>query len=120
MFWTSERTLSEGHSSLVAHTSSYALSSNLFISRQCRAVPRGLCAILINALKLSANQQEVGDGLFQNIVKDLGKESREGLTDALREFIKVDNERALDVGSVSRGTRTFQVRKPKVPEGARM
>ena len=50
---------------------------------------------MINALKLLAKQQELGDGLLQNIVKDLGKESRRGLTDGLREFIKVDNEHAL-------------------------
>ena len=36
---------------------------------------------------------------------------------ALREFIKVDNERVLDVGSLRRSTSTFQVQKPKVPEG---
>ena len=34
-----------------------------------------LCANLINALKLLANQQEDGDGLLQNIVTNLGKES---------------------------------------------
>ena len=34
-----------------------------------------------------------------------------------REFIKVDNERALDVGALRQGTGTFQVRKPKAPEG---
>ena len=34
------------------------------------AVRQGLCANLINALKLLANQQEDGDGLLQNIVKD--------------------------------------------------
>ena len=62
---------------------------------KAHAVPQGLCANLINALKLLANQQEDGDGLLQNIVKNLGKESRRGLTDGLREFIKVDNERAL-------------------------
>ena len=78
---------------------------------------RALCANLINALKLLANQQEDGDGLLQNIVTNLGKESRRGLTDGLREFSKVDNERALDVGSLRWGTGTFQVRKPKVPEG---
>ena len=78
---------------------------------KAHAVPQGLCANWINVLKLLANQQEDGDGLLQNIVKDLGKESREGLTNGLREFIKVD------VGSLIRGTRTFQVRKPKVPEG---
>ena len=31
------------------------------------AVPQGLCANLINALKLLANQQEDGDGLLQNM-----------------------------------------------------
>ena len=35
----------------------------------------------------------------------------------MREFINVDNERALDVGSIRRGTGAFKVRKPKVPEG---
>ena len=30
--------------------------------------------------------------LLQNIVKDLCKESRKGLTDGLREFIRIDNE----------------------------
>ena len=43
---------------------------------------RAFCANLISALKLLANQQEDGDGLLQNIVKDEGKESRKGLTDA--------------------------------------
>ena len=38
-------------------------------------------------------------------------------TDGLREFIEVDNERALDVGALRRGTGTLQVRKPKVLEG---
>ena len=54
---------------------------------------------MINAIKLLANQQEDGDGLLQNNVETLGKESRKGLTDGLREFNKVDNERALHVGS---------------------
>ena len=83
---------------------------------KAHAVPQGLCANLINALKLLANQQEDGYGFLQNIVKNLGKESRRGLTDGLREFIQVDNERALDVGAPRRGTGTFQVRKPKVPD----
>ena len=84
---------------------------------KAHAVPEGLCANLINALKLLANQQEDGDGLLQNIVEDLGEESRRSLTDGLLEFIKVDNERALDVGAVRRGTGTFKVRNPKAPEG---
>ena len=84
---------------------------------KAHAAPQGVCANLIHVLKLLANQQEDGDGLLQNIVKNLGKESRRGLTDGLREFIKVDNERALDVGALRRGTGTFQVRKPKALEG---
>ena len=66
------------------------------------AVHQGLCANVMNALKLLANQQENGDGLLQNVVKDLGEESRKGLTDGLREFIKIDSERALGVGYLDR------------------
>ena len=73
---------------------------------KAHAVPQGLCANLINALKLLANQQEDGDGLLHTIVKNLGKESRRGLTDDLREFIKVDMGRTLDVGALRRGTGT--------------
>ena len=40
-------------------------------------------------------------------MKELGKESRKGLTNGVRAFIKVDTERALDVGSLSRGTRNI-------------
>ena len=66
---------------------------------KAHVVPQGLCANLINALKLLANQQEGGDGLLQNILTNLGKGSRKGLTDGLRDFIRVDNERAMDVGA---------------------
>ena len=61
--------------------------------------------------------QEDGDGLLQNIVTNFGMGSRKGLTDGLREIIKVENERALDVGPPRRGTGTFKVRKPEAPEG---
>ena len=40
---------------------------------KAHAVPQGLCANLINALELLANQQEDGDGLQQNIATNLGK-----------------------------------------------
>ena len=86
---------------------------------KAHAVPQGLCANLVNALKLLANQQEDGDGLLQNFAKDLGKESRKGLTDGVREIIKIDNERVFDVGALRRGTGTFKVLKPKAPEGCR-
>ena len=84
---------------------------------KAHAVLQGLCANLTNALKLLANQQEDGDGLLQNIVTNLGMGRRKGLTDGLREFIKVHNERTLDVGELRRGTGPFKVRKPKAPEG---
>ena len=83
---------------------------------KAQAVPQGLCANLINALKLLANQQEDGDGLPQIIVTNLGMGSRKDLTDGLRQFIKVDNERALDVGELRRGTGTLKVRKPQALE----
>ena len=84
---------------------------------KAHAVPQGLCGNLINALKLLANQQEDGDGLLQNVVTNLGRGSRKGPTDGLRDFIRVDSNRALDVGELRRGTGTFKVRKPKIPEG---
>ena len=49
---------------------------------------------------------------------NLRKGSRKGLRDGLREFISVDNDRALNVGALRPNTRTFKVRKPKVPEGS--
>ena len=55
------------------------------------------------ALKFLANRQKDGDGLLLNIVTNFCKESRRGLTDGLREFIRVDNDRALDVGALRRG-----------------
>ena len=84
---------------------------------KAQAVPQALCANLINALKLLANQQEDEDGLVQNIVTKLGKESRRGLTDGVQELIRVDNERALDVGALRRGTGTFEVQMPKAGRG---
>ena len=88
---------------------------------KAHAVPQGFCANLINTLKLLANQQDGGDGLLQNIVTNLGKGSRKGVADGLREFSRVDNDRALDVGALRRGTGTSKVREPrKFRKGARM
>ena len=44
---------------------------------KAHAVPQGLRANLINALKLRANQQEDGGGLIQNIVTNLGMGSKQ-------------------------------------------
>ena len=63
---------------------------------KAHAVPQGLCANLINALKVageSARRMETVSS--ESIVTNLGKESRQGLTDGLQEFSKVDHERAL-------------------------
>ena len=72
---------------------------------------------LIDALNLLANQQEDGGGLVLNIVTNLCEGSRRGLTERLREFIQVDNHRALEVGHLSEGLGTVRVRRPKGSEG---
>ena len=54
---------------------------------------------------LLANQQEDGDGLI------LCEESRNGLTEGLREFRQIDNHRAQEVGHVREGLGPFKVRK---------
>ena len=61
------------------------------------AVPQGLCGNLIDALKLLAKQQDDGDGLIQNILTNLAVKSRKGLTIGLKDFIQIDNVRALEV-----------------------
>ena len=82
---------------------------------KAHAVLQGLCANFVNALKLLANQQEDGDDLLQNIVKDLGrreKVSRTACENSLRLTMRAP---MLDRYAGARVT--FQVRKPKVPEG---
>ena len=86
-------------------------------SSKREAVLEGLCGNLINALKLLANQQEDGDGLIQNIVANLGERSMKGLTNGLRDFIQIDNRRALEVGYLNKGMGNFRVRRPKGSEG---
>ena len=76
---------------------------------KAHAASQGLCANLINALKVLANQQEDGDSLQQNIVTNLGKESRKGLTDGLHEFVPWMLERYAEAREL------FNVRKPKSP-----
>ena len=74
---------------------------------------------MITALKLLTNQQEDGDGLTQNIVTNLCEVSRKGLTEGLRNFAQVDNHRALEVGHLREGLRSFKVRRPEGEEGYR-
>ena len=99
---------------LVVQTSESVNQAKVF---RARAVLQGLCGNLVNALKLLANQQEDGDGLKQNIVTNLTEGNRRGLTKLPREFIQVDNHRALEVGHLNEGLGTFKVRRPKGSEG---
>ena len=87
---------------------------------KAHAVLQGLCANLISALKLLAHQQEDGDGLPQNIVTNLGKGSRKSLTDGLRNFIRVDNDHALDVGEPHQTRELLEFGSQKFRKGARM
>ena len=66
--------------------------------------------------KLLANQQKDGDRPIQSIVADLGERSRKGIMEGLRNFIKVDDHCALEVGHLKEGTRSFEVRRPKFEE----
>ena len=68
------------------------------------------------SIQLLANQQEDVDGLIQNIVTNLCG-SRKGLTNWLRDFIKIDNHRALEVGHLNGGLGTFTSGRPKGSEG---
>ena len=54
---------------------------------------------------------------MQNVVTNLGKGSRKALTDDLREFVKIDSERALEVKYLKLGMGKFKERRRKVPEG---
>ena len=72
----------------------------------------------VEEAKVFEAQQQDGDDLLQNIVTNLGKESRKGLTNGLREFIEVDNEHALDSGALRRSTGTFKYGSRKCQKDA--
>ena len=80
---------------LVVQTGDSASQAQVF---KAHAVPQGLCENLINTLKLLANQQKDGDTPIQSIVTGLCERSRKGIMEGLRNFIKVDNHCALEVG----------------------
>ena len=65
-----------------------------------------------------ANQQEDGYGLIQSIVTCLCDRSRKGITEGPRNFVRVDNHCALEVGHQIEGPRSFEVRRPKCEEGS--
>ena len=82
------------------------------------AAPQGLCENLINALKLLTNHQRDGESPIYSIVTGLCERSRKGIMEGLRNFIKVDNHCALNVGQLGEGVRPFQVRRTKFEEGS--
>ena len=84
---------------------------------RCRKVCVCVCENLINALKLLANQQKDGDSPIQSVVTGLCDRSRKGIMEGLRNFIKMENHCALEVGHLKEGTRSFDVRWPKFEEG---
>ena len=80
--WVARRALFLPIRLLVVQTGERVDQAKVF---KAYAVPQGLCANLINALKMLAKQQKDGDGLLRNIGTNPGKGSRKGLTDGLRE-----------------------------------
>ena len=99
---------------LVVQTGVSASQAKVF---KAHAERQGLCENLINALKLLANHQKDGDSPIQSIVTGLCERSRTGIMEGLRNFIKVENHSALDVGHLEEGIRPFEVRRPKFKEG---
>ena len=105
----------ESNRLLVVQTGESASQAKVF---KAHAVPQGLCENSINALKLFANQQKDGDSPIQSFVAGLCERSRKGIMEGLRNFIKVENHCALEVGHLKEGTRIFQVRRPQFEEGS--
>ena len=79
------------------------------------AVPQGLCE---NLIKLLANQQKDGDSPIQSIVAGVRERSREGIMEGQRNFIKVDNHCALEVGHLKEGTRSLMYEGQSSKRGA--
>ena len=94
----------EPNSVLVVQTGETVNQAKVF---KPHAASQGLCVNLINALTLLENQQEDGDGLVQNIVANLGEVGRKEIAECLRNFIQVDNHRALEVGHLREGLKVL-------------
>ena len=81
------------------------------------AAPQGVRNILINALKLLANQQKDGDCPVKMVVQGFQETSRLKIMDALRSFIIVDNRGAVKVGDLEKNMESRPVVKPKSTTG---
>ena len=73
-------------------------------------------ASLVSSVKTRSVQQMDGDSLFQSIVAGLRERNRKGFMEGLRNCVKVDNHRALEVGHLGEVSRPFQVRRPTFKE----
>ena len=98
---------------LVVQTSARASRAMVF---KAHSVPQDLCENLISALKVLANQQKDGDSSMQRIVTSLCERNKKSIMEGLRNFRKVDNHCALEVGHLKEGTRSFEARRPKFEE----
>ena len=83
---------------------------------KAHAVPQGLCEN--NALNLLANLQKDGDSPIQSIVAGHCERSREGIMEVLRNFIKVVNHCALEVGHLKAGTQSLMYEGQSSKRGA--
>ena len=83
---------------------------------KAHAAPQGLCENMINALEQLAKQQKDGGSPIQSIETGFCERSRKGIVEGLRNFIKVDNHCALDVGHLNEGMMPFEVGRPKFKE----
>ena len=88
---------------LVVQTGVSASQAKVF---GAHAVPHRLCENLINALKLLANQQEM-EIVQSRVVTDTCERSRRRIMEGLRNFIKVDNHCALEVGHLGERYKVF-------------
>ena len=80
---------------MVVQVGANAIEANVF---RAHAAPQGLFFdILINALKLQANQLKDGYSPIRSIVTGLHERSRRGIMVGLRSFFAVDNRSAVDV-----------------------
>ena len=83
---------------------------------KAHAVPQGLCEN--NALNLLAHQQKDGDSPIQSVVAGVRERSREGILEGQRNFFKVDNHCALEVGHLKEGTRSLMYEGQSSKRGA--
>ena len=69
---------------------------------------RTLVKMLINALKLLANQQDDGDSPIPNVVTGFHEKSKKKIVEVLRRFVEIDIKEGGGGGHVGKGHGQFQ------------